>query len=168
MIEDIKGDKRSGNFTLYPKGDLASKFNRGSHYRLSGLDPTLRGVLPNPDKLDDDGKVDVQLQITTSGIYSDINDNKIFHFQCLPQVRRCTYALDRQGVRGRTSDNPTFDTTDHAEPTPFTQWVIKVMNPDDLILDGLEGIDLKFSGHVRFDKGYIAPGPGEDDDDDGD
>lgn len=151
MKDGIKGDSHIGSFTLLPEKDLASDFDEGSHYRLDGLNPTLLGALPNPDAVKN-GVVVVKLQITTSGIYADIDKGKVFYFTSLPQVRRCSYDLGLDGVRGTTRDDPVFETKDHAEPTPFTQWKIKLLNPEDVILDGLEGIDLQFKGHVRFDE----------------
>ncbi|PHH90287.1 hypothetical protein CDD83_4088 [Cordyceps sp. RAO-2017] len=147
----IAGDNHTGSFTLQPDKGLASKFDEGSHYRLDGLDPTLLGVLPKPEALKD-GVVEVKLQITTSGIYADVQKGNVFYFASLPQVRRCSYDLDSDGVRGKTRVYPAFETKDHAEPTPFTQWKIKLLNPSDLVLDGLQGLELQFKGHVRFDE----------------
>ncbi|GAB0136277.1 hypothetical protein EsDP_00004584 [Epichloe bromicola] len=150
MKDGIQGSDRTGSFTLAPGGELASVFYEGWHYRLEGLDPTLRGILPKPNAVKD-GVAIVKLLITTSGIYADIYKDKIFRFASPPQIRRCSYELRPDGSRGKTRVYPAFETQNHAEPTPFTQWKIRVLNPDDLMLDGLQGIDLQFSGHVRFD-----------------
>lgn len=144
------------SFTLAPGGELASDFYEGWHYRLKGLDPTLRGILPKPSAVKE-GVAIVNLQITTSGIYADIYKDKIFRFASLPQVRRCSYELLPDGSRGETRVSSVFETKHHAEPTPFTQWKIKVLNPDDLMLDGLQGIDLLFEGHVRFEERRRKP-----------
>lgn len=156
MKDGIQGSGRTGSFTLAPGGELASDFHEGWHYRLQGLDPTLRGILPKPSAVKE-GVAIVNLQITTSGIYADIYKDKIFRFASLPQVRRCSYELRPDGSRGKTRVFPIFETENHAEPTPFTQWKIKVLNPDDLMLDGLQGIDLQFEGHVRFDERRRKP-----------
>lgn len=92
----------------------------------------------------------VHLQITTSGIYEDIRDGQVFRFASLPQSRQCSYELNENGERGKTWDNPTFETKYHAEPTPFTQWKIELLNPEEVDLSGLVGVDLKWEGHVRF------------------
>lgn len=150
MKEGIKGKNHIGSFTLAPEKGLASDFDEGSHYRLDGLNPTLLGVLPNPIALKG-GVVVVNLRITTSGIYADIEKDKVFRFASLPQSRRCSYELDENGNRGKTRVYPAFETKDHAEPTPFTQWKIELLNPEDIVLDGFKGVDLQFTGNVRFD-----------------
>ncbi|KAL7812485.1 hypothetical protein V8C26DRAFT_437083 [Trichoderma gracile] len=152
LVLGLKSKAHIGSFTLTPEKALAGSFYGGNHYRLSGLDPTLRGALPNPSAAKgDDGTVIVQLQITTSGIYQDIQSNTIFHFASLPQARRCSYELKADGTRGETRDDPIFETKYHAEPTPFTQWKIKLLNPEDVDLSGLVGVDLHWKGHVRYD-----------------
>ncbi|CAD6449395.1 cedb2872-fd53-481d-ad67-19995e5eb0ca [Sclerotinia trifoliorum] len=151
MINGIKSDNHTASFTLLTDKRFASQFVEGSHYRLNGMDPTLNGILPRPEAMQG-GVVVVRLQITTSGIYSDIYKNQVFHFASLPQVRRCSYDLYSNGERGATRDEPIFETVDHAEPTPFTQWKIKLLNPEQVILNGLTGINLKWKGRVRFDE----------------
>ncbi|QYS94602.1 hypothetical protein H0G86_001931 [Trichoderma simmonsii] len=149
LVKGLTGETYTGSFTLAPNKSLAGVFFGGSHYRLSGLDPTLRGALPKK-KAVKDGVVIVHLQITTSGIYEDIRDGQVFRFASLPQSRQCSYELNENGERGKTWDNPIFETKYHAEPTPFTQWKIKLLNPEDVDLSGLVGVDLKWEGHVRF------------------
>ncbi|TGO09626.1 hypothetical protein BTUL_0159g00110 [Botrytis tulipae] len=151
MINGIKSNGNTASFTLLTEKHLASQFVEGSHYRLNGMDPTLNGILPRPEAMQG-GVVVVRLQITTSGIYSDIYNHQVFHFSSMPQVRRCSYDLYSNGTRGATRDEPIFETRDHAEPTPFTQWKIKLLNPEEVILNGLNGINLKWKGRVRFDE----------------
>lgn len=151
MIKGILSEIHTASFTLLTEKRFASQFVEGSHYRLNGMDPTLQGILPRPEAMQG-GVVVVRLQITTSGIYSDIYKDKVFHFASLPQVRRCSYDLYANGARGATRDEPIFETVDHAEPTPFTQWKIKLLNPGDVILSGLTGVNLKWKGRVRFDE----------------
>ncbi|ESZ95599.1 hypothetical protein SBOR_3995 [Sclerotinia borealis F-4128] len=147
MINGIRSEGNTASFTLLTEKRFASQFVEGSHYRLNGMDPTLHGVLPRQGSV-----VVVKLQITTSGIYSDIYKDKVYHFASLPQVRRCSYDLYSNGERGMTRDEPIFETVDHAEPTPFTQWKIKLLNPEEVNLSGLNGINLKWKGRVRFDE----------------
>ncbi|PNP49637.1 hypothetical protein THARTR1_09648 [Trichoderma harzianum] len=149
LVNGLTGETYTGRFTLAPNKALAGVFFGGSHYRLSGLDPTLRGALPKKNAVKD-GMVIVHLQITTSGIYQDIRDGQLFRFASLPQSRQCSYELDENGKRGRTWDNPIFETKYHAEPTPYTQWEIKLLNPEEVDLSGLVGVDLTWEGHVRF------------------
>ncbi|KAK1237728.1 hypothetical protein MKX07_003564 [Trichoderma sp. CBMAI-0711] len=152
LVQGLKSEAHVGSFTLTPDKALAGSFYEGNHYRLSGLDPTLRGALPNPDAAKgEDGMVIVHLQITTSGIYQDIQQGEIFRFASLPQTRRCSYELKANGERGQTRDNPIFETKYHAEPTPFTQWKIKLLNPEDVDLSRLVSVDLLWKGHVRYD-----------------
>ncbi|KAJ5943522.1 hypothetical protein N7516_003690 [Penicillium verrucosum] len=150
LLEGLAGEKHVGSFTLTPDQDLAGQFFGGSHYRLNGLDPTLKGALPKSEFVAD-GIVVLHLEISTSGIYNDIQQGKVFHFSSAPQLRRCSYEVNEAGERGVTRDHPIFDSTDHAEPTPFTQWKIKVLNPEEFDLSGLTGVDLDWKGHVRFD-----------------
>ncbi|KAL7948624.1 hypothetical protein V8C42DRAFT_351664 [Trichoderma barbatum] len=149
LVEGLIGETHTGSFTLTPNKASAGVFFGGSHYRLSGLDPTLRGALPQKNALKD-GVVILHLQITTSGIYEDIKDGQVFRFASLPQSRQCSYELKEDGERGDTWDDPVFETKYHAEPTPFTQWKIKLLNPEEVDLTGLVGVDLRWVGHVRF------------------
>ncbi|KAB8293891.1 hypothetical protein EYC80_009367 [Monilinia laxa] len=151
MINGILSETHTASFTLLTERRFASQFVEGSHYRLNGMDPTLQGILPRPEAMQG-GVVVVRLQITTSGIYSDIYKEKVFHFASLPQVRRCSYDLYSNGARGATRDEPIFETVDHAEPTPFTQWKIKLLNHGDVILIGSTGVNLQWKGRVRFDE----------------
>ncbi|KAG5928334.1 hypothetical protein E4U42_000831 [Claviceps africana] len=133
MVAGILGTSHTASFTLEPEGDLASDFNEGWHYRLSGLYPTLRGIVPKSSAIKD-GVAVVNLKITSSGIYTDIYKKQLFRFSSLPQMRRCSYEADSNGVRGKT------------------RWKIKFLNPDNFVLDGLQGIDMKFKGRVKFDE----------------
>ncbi len=49
---------------------LPADFHDGFHWRMWGMDPILRGAVPRPDKLDN-GRVTVNLWITTEGMFSD-------------------------------------------------------------------------------------------------
>lgn len=125
-------------------------FNGGYHYRLDGLEVTLTGAVPEPSELQD-GLVEVVLQITTSGAYSDISeDNQVFQFVSLRQVKRFSYELLENGEQGEVRISAIFETKEHAEPTPFTQWTIKLLTPERVKLDGLTGVKLRWAGHVRY------------------
>jgi len=111
---------------------------------------TLRGAKAEPSAIED-GMVIAVLQISTSGVYSDINNGQIFSFTSLPQVKRSSYDLYESGEIGETRDHAIYDTSQHAEPTPFTQWTVKLLYPERVNLDGLEAVDFEWKGHVRFD-----------------
>ncbi|CDM30769.1 hypothetical protein DTO013E5_585 [Penicillium roqueforti] len=150
LLEGLTSERHTGSFTLAPEEALAGQFVEGSHYRLSSLDLTLIGARPKSEFLED-GVVKVSLEITTSGIYSDINKDQVFHFASVPSLVRCSYQLNEEGDRGLTLEYPVFKTENHAEPTPFTQWQIKLLHPERVDLSGLTGINLNWKGHVRFD-----------------
>ncbi|KAI9927078.1 hypothetical protein MW887_003461 [Aspergillus wentii] len=155
MIEGLKGDTHSASFTLAPadpktEPNFASKFINGSHFRLDGLETFLRGVVPKPEAVKN-GVAPVDMQILTSGVYSDIKDGKIFHFTSIPRSVRLSYDLTESGARGDTHIHATFPTKEHAEPTPFTQWTIKLLHPEKLDLSGLTGVDLEWTGKARFE-----------------
>jgi hypothetical protein len=111
---------------------------------------TLRGAKAQSTQVAN-GVVIVVLQISTSGVYSDINGGKIFSFTSLPQVKRYSYDLRESGEIGETRDHAIYETSQHAEPTPFTQWTIKLLYPERVDLEGLTAVDFEWSGHVRFD-----------------
>lgn len=156
MINDgLNGEDHKASFTLAPTLDpndpdsLAGCFNDGSHFRLTGLETFLDGVKRHKEAVQDGfGIVDVE--ITTSGIYADIQDGKIFHFTSLPRRVRFRYQITENGVKGRTLISAVFETDNHAEPTPFTLWTIELRNPQDLDLSKLSGVALQWSGHARF------------------
>lgn len=112
------------------------------------MEPTLCGALPQPERLED-GKVVVDLQISTSGLYQDLQDDQIFSFTSLREVRNFSYELLASGETGKIYDHAVFPTVNHAEPTPFTQWTINLLNPENVDLSGLETVDLYWAGHYR-------------------
>ncbi|KAI1349749.1 hypothetical protein F5Y01DRAFT_326928 [Xylaria sp. FL0043] len=156
MIEGLCGDTHSARFTLVPRDALsrapnfASVFTEGSHFRLDGLDVVLHGAVPAPDAMQD-GKVAVDMQISTSGVYADIQDGDVYHFTSLPRSVRFSYDLTGSGELGDTHIYATWPSVDHAKPTPFTQWTITLRHPERLDLSGLTGVDLIWTGNARFD-----------------
>ena len=157
-ISGIKSSSHSASFTLAPTTSpsseppsFASVFEGGYHYRLDGLEVTLEGALPTLSALQKNGEVEVELQISTSGAYSDISEDKrIFQFVSMHQSKRFSYKLLEDGQQGDVTVRAIFETKDHAEPTPFTQWTIKLLHPDRVNLDGLTGLHLQWAGHARF------------------
>lgn len=154
MIDGLQGSTHSSRFILLPKtsttkDSFASVFTDGTHYRLDGLEAELKGAMPNKDQLEN-GVVIVVLEISTSGIYHDIRDDQVFGFTSLPQVKRYSYELTESGEKGRVHDTAIFPTEYHAEPTPFTQWTVKLLYPERLDLTGLTEVKLEWAGHVRY------------------
>lgn len=156
MIQGLQSESHGASFTLAPSTSpsdnpsFASKFIDGSHFRLDGLETFLRGAVPQPDAIVD-GVVQVDIQISTSGFYADIQEGKVFNFVSVPRSVRLSYDLTASGEQGETHVHATFPTEEHAEPTPFTQWTIKLLHPEKLDLSGLIGVDLAWNGHARFD-----------------
>ncbi|KAK5634675.1 hypothetical protein RRF57_010388 [Xylaria bambusicola] len=156
LINGLKSSNHTASFMLAPKAEgddtpsFASQFVDGSHYRLDGVEATLRGAKAVPGQVQN-GVVIVVLQISTSGVYSDINQGKVLSFTSLPQSKRFSYDLKESGEIGETRDHAIYETSQHAEPTPFTQWTIKLLYPERVNLDGLTAVDFQWTGHVRFD-----------------
>ncbi|KAI0007533.1 hypothetical protein F4779DRAFT_619521 [Xylariaceae sp. FL0662B] len=155
MIEGLKSEDHSASFTLRPSSDpnneenFASIFVDGSHFRLDGLETFLSGATPRPEYIKN-GVVQVDIQILTSGIYADIQDNKVFNFTSLPRSVRLSYDLMESGEQGETHIHATFPTEQHAEPTPFTQWTMKLLHPEKLDLSGLDKVNLQWTGKARY------------------
>lgn len=155
IIAGLQGKSHTASFTLIPETDpagsaaTASVFIDGSHFRLDGLETVLQGVVPRPEALKN-GVTQVDIQISTSGVYSDTQDGKVFHFTSLPRSVRFSYDIDANGVQGDTHIHAIFPTEDHAEPTPFAQWTIKLLHPERLDLSGLTGVMLQWKGHARY------------------
>lgn len=156
LLEGLKSANHTASFTLTPNNPVddspsfASQFVDGSHYRLDGMSATLRGAKAKPDRVSN-GVVITVIQISTSGVYSDIASNgRISTFTSLPQVKRFSYDLSESGDIGEIRDHAIYETSLHAEPTPFTQWTIKILYPERLDLEDLTAIDFEWSGHVRF------------------
>ena len=130
---------------------MAGPFIEGSHFRLDGLEVTLLGVKPNPEALHD--KVaEVELSISTSGLYADIQyTGEIFHFTSQPSHKIFKYKIDENGEEAGVTVHATYPSTNHAEPTAFTQWTIQIKHPEKLDLTSLKGIRMAFSGKANFD-----------------
>ncbi|KAI9929453.1 hypothetical protein MW887_000924 [Aspergillus wentii] len=163
LIKGLQSEKHSASFTLAPTLDpadsnsFASVFVDGSHFRLDGLETFLTGVVPRPEAIRN-GVVQVDIDILTSGVYADIQDGKVFHFTSLPRGVRLSYDMTESGETGETHIHAIFPTEEHAEPTPFTQWTIKLRNPEMLDLTGLSGMELHWSGHARYVDKRVSTG----------
>lgn len=155
MIEGLKGEGHRASFTFAPSIDesdypsFAGIFTSGNHFRVSGLEPILSGVLPKPEAIQD-GVVTMSIQISTSGVYADIRNGKVYNFTSQPKSIRFEYDLTASGDQGETHIPGIFPTEHHAEPTPFTQWTITVRNPEMFEWDGLTEVKLNWFGHAEF------------------
>lgn len=130
------------------KNNYGYPFCGGSHYRLDGLEILLLDVKPRPEAVHDERAV-VTLKIETSGSYSDIQNDHVFYFVSTAQHKRYSYEIDADGMFLRTRDSAIFEPTNHAEPPPFTQWVITLETPENVDLSTLGKIGLRWKGRYR-------------------
>ncbi|KAI9648028.1 hypothetical protein NHQ30_002656 [Ciborinia camelliae] len=155
MIEGLKGEDHRASFTFAPSTDksdyqgFAGIFSDGNHFRVNGLETIMTGVIPKPDSIKD-GVTTISIQISTSGVYADIQNNKAFNFTSPPKSIRFEYDLTASGDQGETHIPGTFSTEHHAEPTPFTQWTITVRNPEKFDWGGLTEVKLFWTGNAEF------------------
>ncbi|KNG90700.1 hypothetical protein ANOM_001074 [Aspergillus nomiae NRRL 13137] len=155
MIQGLQGESHSAGFTLAPaidpadKNHFASVFNDGSHFRLEGLEIFLQGVVPRAEAIHN-GVAHVDIDILTSGVYADIQGGKMYHFTGPAIQVRFSYEITESGEIGHTVVCARFPAEEHAEPTPFTQWTVKLQNPDDLDLTKLSGVELHWRGKATF------------------
>lgn len=110
------------------------------------MEATLLGIKPKPDA----SRQSVAIEITTSGIYSDIQSGKVYHFTSRPLQKRFEYFMTPSGEKGEVLVRANYPTTNHSEPTPFTQWTIKIKEPEHLDLDSLTGVELRWAGTARY------------------
>ncbi|RAK84954.1 hypothetical protein BO79DRAFT_274000 [Aspergillus costaricaensis CBS 115574] len=156
IISDLQSETHSASFTLTPSTDpdsepsFASIFTDGSHFRAAGLIAYLRGARPRSENLQN-GVYRVNINLSTSGLYADIQDGKIFHFTRGPQTARVSYDIDANGEIGEVHIDGSFGDEVHAYPTVFTQWTIQLLDGDKLDLSQLTGVDLAWRVYARFD-----------------
>lgn len=112
------------------------------------MEATLQGIKPKPEA--GLGK-SVAIEITTSCIYSDIQDGKVYHFTSRPLQKRFEYLMTPDGGKGEVLVRANYPTTNHSEPTPFTQWTIKIKEPEGLDLEGLNMVESRWEGTARYD-----------------
>ncbi|KAF7960437.1 hypothetical protein EAE96_000118 [Botrytis aclada] len=160
IIESLKGPDHTATFTLSPiirhddkstiLKEFAGPFIGGSHFRVDGLEVILQGARPEAKNLIS-GLARTRLTISTSGVYADVNKSEVFHFHSLPLIRRYEYYMTEDGSKKSVIVHSSFKTTTHVQPTAFTQWTIKIDEPENLILDNLSGVLLKWTGTAYFD-----------------
>lgn len=156
IISDLQSETHSASFTLTPstghdsEPSFASIFTDGSHFRAAGLIAYLRGARPRSENLQD-GVYRVNINLSTSGLYADIQDGRIFHFTRGLQTARVSYDIDANGEIGEVHTDGSFGDEVHAYPTVFTQWTIRLLDGDELDLSQLSGVDLAWRVYARFD-----------------
>ncbi|WEW55974.1 hypothetical protein PRK78_001409 [Emydomyces testavorans] len=157
IVDSLKSNTHTASFTLVPsnpkigsyKQDLSGPFIEGSHFRVHGLEVELVGARPRPTYLKR-GTATVRIAISTSGIYSDIQDGQVFHFTSLPLQRIYAYEITEAGEKDDVVVHSTFPSTNHAEPPAFTQWTIRLKQPERLDLSGLTDVRLRWTGAANF------------------
>ncbi|KAI1740290.1 hypothetical protein F4680DRAFT_465731 [Xylaria scruposa] len=156
IISGLQSETHRASFTLTPSTDpardpgFASIFTDGSHFRAAGLQAYLRGARPRPENLHN-GVYRVDLDISTSGLYADIQDGKISHFTRGPQSARVSYDMTASGEIGEVHIDGSFVDEVHAYPTVFPQWTIQLLNGEELDLSQLTSVDLVWRVYARFD-----------------
>lgn len=112
----------------------------------------LSGVIPSTKALASRSPTFVSLQITTSGIYKDIDETgREYTFSTQPLSRTFQYGIDAEGnVQGKLDGTFEMDSiqrnNDHINPTAFAQWGVRINNPEDLDLSGLTDVQLYWQG----------------------
>ncbi|KAE8371743.1 hypothetical protein BDV26DRAFT_275485 [Aspergillus bertholletiae] len=156
IISGLQSEDHRASFTLAPSTDpannpgFASIFTDGSHFRAAGLQAFLQGARPRPENVHN-GVYRVNLNLSTSGLYSDIQDGKVFNFTRGPQAARVSYDINAGGEIGEIHVDGSFGDEVHAYPTVFTQWTIQLLNGKELDLSRLTSVDLAWRVYARFD-----------------
>lgn len=82
IISGLQSQTHRASFILIPSTDpandhsFASIFTDGSHFRAAGLQAYLRGARPRSEYLNN-GVYRLNLNLSTSGLYADIQDGKV-------------------------------------------------------------------------------------------
>ncbi|KAL1668395.1 hypothetical protein GGF50DRAFT_46686 [Schizophyllum commune] len=155
ILASLKNDF-SATFALAPHPTTgtalpfpAGPFVKGSIFRVFGMRVFLHGVVPKPEALSGSGTAVVWITVGTSGIYADIRqDNAVFGFSSLPQVRQFKYLVDAQGnvVNNGIEVDSIITMSQHMNPPPFTQWSITINQEDLFDLTNLTGMQLEWQG----------------------
>lgn len=131
---------------------VSGPFTQGYYFRVYGMRAFLTGVVPSKAALTSKLPTVVKLQITTSGIYSDVDaDGNVLTFSTQPMSRTFQYGIDKDGnIAGKVDSKFEIDSIqenkEHINPTAFTQWTIRIYNPEDLDLDKLTDVELYWRG----------------------
>lgn len=144
------------SFTLMPVAlgapDSSSNpgpFTRGSNFRVEGMRAFLVGAKVKNDQ------DEVRLEIATAGLYADRDTQGVAHyFQSMPMSRTFCYRSVDSSAAVFPDSSIAIDSfiagKSHVDFTPFTNWKIKVMEPGNLDLDGLEDVVIVWRGTAQF------------------
>ena len=146
-------------FTLTPKtasgagaSAISGPFTGGSHFRVEGMRAYLIGARVKTPAADGSGSV--TLTISTSGLYSDIQNGQVLSFAMAPLSRLFKYNMAR-GSNGDTGTSVLIDSfianKDHVDPTPFSHWTLTIKQPEQLDLSSLTNVKLQWQGRAHFD-----------------
>ncbi|KAF3482829.1 uncharacterized protein GIQ15_02153 [Arthroderma uncinatum] len=151
IVASLKTAPYSASFTLAPcKSDtpesqsLAGPFDDASHFRITGLHVFLVGAKPKVISMGDNHS-QYELRISTSGVYADIENDKIFQFTSPPLLNKPFDYSDAPGGRYHIERDSIVESDEYSQPTPFTKWTITIKNPDSLDLTGLTDVRLEWS-----------------------
>lgn len=135
-------EKHSASFTHQP--DDTKPFDRGDHFRIIGLQVFLVGAIPKkPPAQKGNPAAQFQLAISTSGVSADRQGDQIFEF-CGPPLKNQPFECSVEDGENVIIRDSMYRKTDYASPTPYTQWTITIMNPDQIDLSGLTDVQLKW------------------------
>ncbi|KAF7899254.1 uncharacterized protein EAF01_008467 [Botrytis porri] len=128
---------------------ITGPFTDGSRFRVFGMRAFLLGA--RPKSFGTNNKALVRLRISTSGVYADVQDGKVYGFIIKPLSRPFEYLMAPDG----TVDIPPIKDSiirsqDYVDPTAFAQWTVKIVNPQDFDLTGLTGLKLYWEGSAHF------------------
>lgn len=130
---------------------ISGPFTDGSHFRVEGMRAYLIGARIKTPAADGSGSV--TLTISTSGLYSDIQNGQVLSFAMIPLSRQFKYRMEG-GSNGNTGTSVLIDAfianKDHVDPTPFTQWTLTIKQPEQLDLSSLTDVKLQWQGRASF------------------
>ncbi|CAD6444571.1 4a8bab2f-3030-4c8e-b008-82b0b8bc15d8 [Sclerotinia trifoliorum] len=127
---------------------ITGPFTDGSMFRVSGMRAFLLGAVPHTYT---NNTALVRLTISTSGVYADVKDNTVYGFTIKPLNRPFEYLMARDGTASLPPiKDSIIKSQDYVDPTPFAQWTVKILNPQDFDLTGLTGLKLYWEGSAHF------------------
>jgi len=141
VISRLKfGDHR---FTIALDKHQRSPFNDFFMVRLKGVRVWLVGAKSR------NTKAVVKLRLQTNGLYKDFDENsRPFTFSTEPLDRKFYYELVGLS-QGIILYDSVFTEDEYISPTPFTEWTISLLNPQDVDLSDLTSIKIQWEGHAH-------------------
>lgn len=141
-------DAGSVKATVVPT--IIGPFQDAHHVRLFGLRVFLIGVVPSQAALSSGKALFVSLQIRTSGIYNDVDEEgNVLTFSTTPMSRKFQYRIDTEGRIDHDYEvDSAMKNREHINPTPFAQWSVQINNPEDLDLDRLKDVEFHWPGEA--------------------